>query len=144
MCKIAKFTSLDEAWLPTWSGLCSRGQLSQWSPTPSLSVSLWSTLYTYGQLSFSFRMPAELKHTCYHRCWRSQKGKLEKSPTVTVNVDSAGVALSVIVSVGLVGVGLVNTVVAAIANIISVCVILGRVVQPWAVVLDESQHTIRD
>lgn len=28
----------------TWSGLCSRGQLSQWSPTPSLSVSLWSTL----------------------------------------------------------------------------------------------------
>lgn len=45
---------------PTWSGLCSNGQLSQWSPTPSWSVSLWSTLYTYGQLSFSFRMPEQL------------------------------------------------------------------------------------
>lgn len=29
---------------PTWSGLCTRGQLSQWSPTPSPSVSLWSVL----------------------------------------------------------------------------------------------------
>lgn len=37
----------------TWSGLCTRGQLSQWSPTPSPSVSLWSVLYTYGQLSRS-------------------------------------------------------------------------------------------
>lgn len=43
----------------TWSGLCSKGQLSQWSPTPSWSVSLWSTLYTYGQLSFSFRIPEQ-------------------------------------------------------------------------------------
>lgn len=44
---------------PTWSGLCSRGQLSHWSPTPSMSVSLWSTLYTYWQLSRSLRIPKE-------------------------------------------------------------------------------------
>lgn len=63
--------------------------------------------------------------------------------TVTVNVDSAGITLSVIVGVGLVGVSLVHAVVTAIADIISVCVILGRVVQSWAVVLDHYQHKIK-
>lgn len=46
-------------WFNTWSGLCSNGQLSHWSPTPSMSVSFWSVLYTYGQLSFSFRISEE-------------------------------------------------------------------------------------
>lgn len=137
----------DGAWRFTWSGLCSRGQLSQWSPTPSLSVSLWSTLYTYGQLSSSFRIPVELKHACSSGpyCWKAEKVscRLEKSLTVTINVNGAGVALSVIVGVSLVSVSLENTVVTAIANIISVCVILRRVVQPWTVVLDETSHKIR-
>lgn len=61
----------------------------------------------------------------------------EKSLTVTINVNSAGVTLSVIVGVSLVSVSLKNTVVTEIANIISVCVILRRVVQSWTVVLDE-------
>lgn len=69
--------------------------------------------------------------------------RLEKSLTVTINVNGAGVALSVIVGVSLVSVSLENTVVTAIANIISVCVILRRVVQPWTVVLDEISHKIR-
>lgn len=45
----------------TWSGLCIKGQLSHWSPTPSLSVSIWSVLYTYGQLSSSFKMSEEIQ-----------------------------------------------------------------------------------
>ncbi len=32
--------------ISTWSGLCSNGQLSHWSPTPSMSVSFCSVLYT--------------------------------------------------------------------------------------------------
>lgn len=66
-------------------------------------------------------------------------GHVENSLTVTINVDSAGVALSVVVGVSLVSVSLVNAVVTAIADIVSVCVILGRVVQSRAVVLDDPQ-----
>lgn len=68
---------------------------------------------------------------------------LKNSLTVPINVDSAGITFSVIVGVRLVSVSLVNTVVTAIADIISVCVILGRVVQPRAVVLDNYQHKIK-
>lgn len=68
---------------------------------------------------------------------------MKNSLTVTINVDSAGITLSIIVGVSLVSVSLVNTVVTAIADIISVCVILSRVVQSWAVVLDNYQHKIK-
>lgn len=68
---------------------------------------------------------------------------VENSLTVTINVDSAGIALSVVVGVSLVSVSLINTVVTAIADIVSVCVILGRVVQSWAVVLDNYQHKMK-
>lgn len=61
---------------------------------------------------------------------------MEKPLTITINVNSTGVTLSIVVSVGLVGVSLEHTVVTAVANIISVCVILGRVVHSWAVVLN--------
>lgn len=56
-------------------------------------------------------------------------------PTIAVNVDCTGVALSVVVSVGLVSVRLVNAVVTAIANIVPVGIVLGRVVNSGAVVL---------
>lgn len=61
---------------------------------------------------------------------------LEKLLTIAVNVNSAGIALSVVVSVGLVSVSLKHTVVTAVTNIISVCVVLSRVVLSWAVVLN--------
>lgn len=69
---------------------------------------------------------------------------MEKSLTVTINVNGAGVTLSIIVGVSLVSVSLENTVVTAVANIIPVCVILGRVVQSWTVVLDKTHHKIRN
>lgn len=68
---------------------------------------------------------------------------MKSSLTVTINVDSAGITLSVVVGVSLVCVSLVNTVVTAIADIISVCVILARVVESWAVILDNYQHKIK-
>lgn len=55
--------------------------------------------------------------------------------TIAVNVNCTGIALSVVVSVSLVSVSLVNAVVTAIADIIPVGIILGRVVNSWAVVL---------
>lgn len=55
--------------------------------------------------------------------------------TVAVDVYRTGVALSVVVSVSLVGVGLVNAVVTAIADVVPVGIVLGRVVNSWAVVL---------
>lgn len=68
---------------------------------------------------------------------------LEISLTVPINVNGAGVTLSVIVSVSLVSVCLENAVITAIADIISVCVILRRVVQSWTVVLDGIEYKIR-
>lgn len=55
--------------------------------------------------------------------------------TIAVNVDRTGITLSVVVSVSLVSVGLVNAVVTGITNIIPVSIILGRVVNSRAVVL---------
>lgn len=55
--------------------------------------------------------------------------------TVAVDVYRTGVALAVAVSVSLVGVGLVNAVVTAIADVVPVGIVLGRVVNSWAVVL---------
>lgn len=43
----------------TWSGLLTVGQLSQASPTPSPSPSLWSGLGTLLQLSTGFLIPAK-------------------------------------------------------------------------------------
>lgn len=45
----------------TWLGLLTSGQLSQASPTPSLSLSRWSRFGTLGQLSKIFLIPAR-KH----------------------------------------------------------------------------------
>lgn len=53
---------------------------------------------------------------------------------ITVNVDSTGVALSIVVSVGLIRVGFKNAVVTGITNVIPVCIILCRVVLSRAVV----------
>lgn len=61
--------------------------------------------------------------------------KNKKTLTITINVNSTGIPLAIVVSVRLVGVGLEHTVVAAVANVISVRVILGRVVHSWAVIL---------
>lgn len=58
-----------------------------------------------------------------------------RSPTITIDVNSTGVALSIVVSVCLVGVGFKHTVVTSIPNIVTVCIILGWVVNSWAVVL---------
>lgn len=55
--------------------------------------------------------------------------------TIAVNVYCTGVALSVVVSVSLVSVSLVNAVVTAIADVVPVGIVLGRVVNSWAVVL---------
>lgn len=91
-------------------------------------------------------MPVESKHTylslqTVQMFLRRRKGienkwNLEKLLTITINVNSTGITLSIVVSVGLVSVLLENTVVTAVANVISVCVILGRVVHSWAVVLN--------
>lgn len=54
--------------------------------------------------------------------------------TIAINVNSTGITLSIVVSVSLVSVSLEYTVVTAVANIISVGVILGRVVHSWTVV----------
>lgn len=53
---------------------------------------------------------------------------------ITIDVNSTGITLPIVVGVGLVSVSLEHTVVTAVANIISVCIILGRVVHSWAVV----------
>lgn len=53
---------------------------------------------------------------------------------IAINVNSTGITLSIVVSVGLISVGFKYAVVTTIPNIISVCVILGRVVHSWAVV----------
>ena len=87
-------------------------------------------------------MPVESKRTnlSLQDFSRGIKGNLdvilEKPLTIAINVNSTGVALAIVVGVGLVGVSLKHTVVTAVANIISVCVILGRVVHSWAVVLN--------
>lgn len=62
---------------------------------------------------------------------------MEKLLTITVNVNSAGITLSVVVSVCLVSVGFKHAVVTAVTNIIPVCIILGGVVHSRAVVLNE-------
>lgn len=49
-------------WFVTWLGLAILGQLSQASPTPSLSLSLWSGLGTRGQLSRIFFKPEDRKY----------------------------------------------------------------------------------
>lgn len=59
-----------------------------------------------------------------------------KALTIAINVNSTGITLSIVVSVGLVSVRLVHTVVTAVANVISVCVILPGVVHFWAVILN--------
>ncbi len=58
-----------------------------------------------------------------------------KSLTITIDVNSTGITFSIVVSVGLVSISLEHTVVTAVTNIISVCVILGRVVHSRTVVL---------
>lgn len=65
---------------------------------------------------------------------------MEKSLTITINVNSTGITLSIVVSVSLVSVSLEHTVVTAVTNIISICVILGGVVHSWAVVLNSYRN----
>lgn len=70
----------------------------------------------------------------------------KKTLTIAINVNSAGIALAIVVSVRLIGVGLVHAVVTAVANVVSVCVILRRVVHSWAVVLifkEKSKPTMK-
>lgn len=47
-------------WFVTWLGFGISGQLSQASPTPSLSLSLWSRLGTRWQLSRIFFKPEKI------------------------------------------------------------------------------------
>lgn len=61
---------------------------------------------------------------------------MERLLTIAINVHSTGITLSITVSVRLVGVSLKDAVVTAVANVISVCVILSRVVHSGAVVLN--------
>lgn len=53
---------------------------------------------------------------------------------IPINVNSTGITLSVVVSVGLISVGFKYAVVTTVPNIVPVCIILGRVVHSWAVV----------
>lgn len=126
----------------TWSGLCSNGQLSHWSPTPSLSVSFWSVLYTYGQLSSSFRISVQ-EEQLIRIYWTHILSACPKQInlfgflcfTISINVHRTGVSFSIVVGVDLCRVVFVRTVVAAIANFILVKIELARIVEQGTVVL---------
>lgn len=130
----------------TWSGLCSNGQLSHWSPTPSLSVSFWSVLYTYGQLSSSFRISVQeeqLIRIYYIHILTTRPNRIIivlnlfgfHSFTISINIHRTGISFSIVVGVDLCWVMFVRTVVAAIANFIFVKIELARIVEQGTVVL---------
>lgn len=62
-----------------------------------------------------------------------------ESLTISVDVHSAGISLSIVVCVCLVRVVVVGAVVTAVSHIISVIVILGWVVMEWTVVLQREE-----
>lgn len=62
-----------------------------------------------------------------------------ESLTISVDVHSAGISLSIVVSVCLVRVVVVGAVVTAVSHVISVIVILGWVVMEWTVVLQRGE-----
>lgn len=83
-------------------------------------------------------MPIERKQICFSLCGHTvafKKYILNVLLTITINVNSTGITLSIVVSVGLISVGFKHTVVTAVANVVPVCIILGRIVYSWAVVL---------
>lgn len=59
--------------------------------------------------------------------------------TISVDVHSAGISLSIVVCVCLVRVVVVGAVVTAVSHVISVIVILGWVVMEWTVVLQRGE-----
>lgn len=59
--------------------------------------------------------------------------------TVSVDVHSTGISLSVVVCICLVRIVVVGTVVTAVSHVISVIVILGWVVMEWTVVLQRGE-----
>lgn len=61
------------------------------------------------------------------------------SLTISVDVHSAGISLSIVVSVCLVRVVVVGAVVTAVSHVISVIVILGWIVMEWTVVLQRGE-----
>ena len=90
-------------------------------------------------------MPGERKNDLLALAYRSASEALEnfknlkRTLTVTVDVNGTGVTLAVVVGVGLIRVSFENTVVTAIANVVSVSVVLGRIVHFGAVILKSSK-----
>lgn len=63
--------------------------------------------------------------------------------TISINVHSAGISLSIVVCVRLVWVTVVGAVVTAVTYIITVIIILPGVVDEWTVVLFEKREVQR-
>lgn len=115
---------------------------------PDLSLSGRHCTHTGSCPSRSKCLRNERKHICYYLTSAQIISMPAKFSILTISIDvySAGVSLSIVVSVCLVWVTVVRAVVTAVTHIIAVIVILPGVIHEWTVVLfqkQENNHELR-